>query len=110
MSYYPGPESHIRDKVRVVLDLRNHSIKKIQNITFDKLDTNKLANVSTCLNNTKTKVDDLDTGKLITFPVKLTKVSDVVINEGVKNTELSILKTKVNKLDKKIPVTTFNSN
>ena len=28
MSYYPEPDSHIRDKVKVVLDLWNYSTKK----------------------------------------------------------------------------------
>ena len=27
MSYYPGPDSHIKDKVKVVLDLSNYAIK-----------------------------------------------------------------------------------
>ena len=28
MSYYPEPDSHIRDKRKVVLDLSNYAIKK----------------------------------------------------------------------------------
>ena len=28
MSYYPGPDSHIKDKLKVVLDLTNHATKK----------------------------------------------------------------------------------
>ena len=28
MSYYPEPESHVRDKVKVVLDLSNYATKK----------------------------------------------------------------------------------
>ena len=28
MSYYPEPVSHIRDKVKVVLDLSNYATKK----------------------------------------------------------------------------------
>ena len=68
----------------------------------DKLDINKLVNVSTSLNNSKTKLDDLDAGKLKTVPVDLTKLSDVVYNEVVKNTKINILKIKVNNLAKKI--------
>ena len=30
MSYYPEPDSHIRDKVKVVLDLSNYAAKKIR--------------------------------------------------------------------------------
>ena len=77
MSYYPEPDSHIRDKVKVVLDLSNSVTKKeLDHVTgvdtsdlatkkdfiplkaeVDKLDINKLANVPTILNNLKTKVD-----------------------------------------------------
>ena len=28
MSYYPEPDNHIRDKLKVVLDLSNYAIKK----------------------------------------------------------------------------------
>ena len=28
MSYYPEPDSHIRDKVKAVLDLSNYTIRK----------------------------------------------------------------------------------
>ena len=28
MSYYPQPDSHIRDKVKVLLDLSNYATKK----------------------------------------------------------------------------------
>ena len=30
MSYYPEPDSHICDKVKVVLDLSNYATKKIR--------------------------------------------------------------------------------
>ena len=98
MSYYPEPDSHIRDKVKVVLDLSNYATKKeLDHATgfdtsdlaakkdfmalkaeVDKLDINKLVNIPTSLNNLKTKVDDLDVGKLETVPVDLKKISDVV--------------------------------
>ena len=51
----------------------------------DKLDINKLVIVPTSLNNLKTKVLDLDVGKLKTFPVDLKIISDVVDNKVVKN-------------------------
>ena len=64
-------------------------------------------NVSTSLNNLKTKVDELDVGKLKTVPIDLKKLSDAVDNDVVKNTKLDTLKT-VNSLEKKIPdVTTL---
>ena len=62
---------------------------------IDKLDINKLINVSTSLNDLKTI--DLDIRKLKTVPLDLKKVSDAVDNEGVKNTKLNTLKTKVEK-------------
>ena len=122
MSYYPEPDSHIRDKVKVVLDLSNYATKKeLDHATgvdtsdlaakkdfialkaeVDKLDINKLVNVPTSLNNLKTKVDDLDVGKLKTVPIDLKKLSDVVANEVVKNAKFNTLKTKVNSLEKKI--------
>ena len=88
MSYYPEPGSHIRDKVKVVLDLSNYATKKeLEHATgidtsdltakkdfvalkaeVDKLDIDKLqlVNLPTSLNNLKIKVDDLDVGKLKT--------------------------------------------
>ena len=70
---------------------------------FDKLNISKLINVSTSLNNFKTKVHDLDVGKLKAVPVDLKKLSDIVDNEVVKNTKFDRLKTKVNNLEKKTP-------
>ena len=55
------------------------------------------------MNNLKTKVDDLDVGKLKTIPVDLKKLSDVVDNEVVKNTKFNTLNATVNTLEKKIP-------
>ena len=69
----------------------------------DKLGINKLINVPTSLNNLKTKVKDLDFGKLNTVPVDLKKLSNVADNEIVKITKFNTLKTKVNILEKKIP-------
>ena len=110
MSYYPEPDSHIRDKVKVVLGLSNYITKKeLDHATgvdtsglaakkgfialkgvFDKRDINKLVNVPTSLNNFKTKVDDLDVGKL----------SDVIADKVVNSTKYNTLKTKVNNLEK----------
>ena len=46
------------------------------------------------LNNSKTKVDDLDIGKLKTVPLDLKKFCDVVGKEGVKNTNFETLNIK----------------
>ena len=68
------------------------------NAEIGKLDINKLTNVPTSLNNLKTRVDDLDIGKLKTVSIDL---SDVVDKEVVKNTKFNTLKTTVNNLDTK---------
>ena len=126
MSYYHEPDSHIGDKVKVVLDLPNYATKKeVEHTTgidtsdlaakkdfialkaeVDQLGINKLTNVPTSLKNLKTKKDDLDVGKLKSISVDLKELSNVVDNEVVKSTKFSILKTKVNNLEKKIPVAT----
>ena len=123
MSFYPEPDSHIRDKVKVILDLSDYATKKewahatgvdtsnvadkkdfiAFKVDVDELDINKLINVPTSLDNLKTKLDDLDVGKLKNVPVDLKKLSDVEDNEVVKNTEFNILKTIVSNLEKKIP-------
>ena len=119
MSYYPETDSHSREKVKVVLDLSNYATKKeldhatgvdlIQLLKKDfiglrteKLDINKLVNVSTSLNNLKTKIADLDVSKLKAVPINLKKLSDIVDNNVVMNTKFNTLKTKINSLEKKI--------
>ena len=121
MSYYSEPDSHIKNKIKLELDLSNFAIKKklkhaagvglsylaakrdfiCLKVKFNKLDINKLFNLSTSLNNLKTKVDDLNAGKLKIAPVDQKKLRDVVDNQVVKNTKFTTLKRKVNKLDKK---------
>ena len=51
----------------------------------DKLHINKLTNVPTSLNNSKTNLDDLDVGKLKTVSVDLKKLSDVADSEVIKS-------------------------
>ena len=127
MSYYPQPDSNIRDKVKVVLDLSNYANKKeLDHGTgvdksdlaakkdfiavkpeVDKLDINKLINVATRLNNLQKKNEnDLDVGKSKTVPVDLKKLSDVVDNAVIKNKKFKTLKAKVNNLENNIPNTT----
>ena len=55
------------------------------------------------MNNTKTKVDNLDVGKLKAVPVHLKKLSDLVANEVVKNAKFNTLKKKIKSLEKKVP-------
>ena len=49
--------------------------------------------------NLKTEVDKLDIDKLVTVPVDLSKLSDVVKNDIVKKTEYDKLACKVNSID-----------
>ena len=84
MDCYPEPDSYIRNKIMVELDLSNYATKKqLEYVTIvdasglapqkdfidlkdevDKLDITELVNVSTSLNNSETKVNDLDVGML----------------------------------------------
>ena len=77
MSYYQEPDSHIRDKVKVVLDVSHYATKKelkdatgidtsalvakrdliAQKAEVDKIDIDTLVNVPTGSNNLKTQVD-----------------------------------------------------
>ena len=121
-SYYTEPDSYIKEKVKIVLDLSNYHTKKelghapgvdtfakkyFLKAEADKLDINKLTSVPTCLNNFKTKVDDLDVGKLKTVPGDLKKLSAIVDNEVVENPKFNKLKRAVNNLEKKVPDATI---
>ena len=63
---------------------------------MDKLDIDKLKNIQTNLSNLKSKVNELDVDGLISVPVDLSKLSDVVKNDVVKKDMLiwKILKIK----------------
>ena len=90
MHSYPEPDSYIRNKIMLELDLSNSATKKqLEYVTIvnasglapqkdfidlkdevDKLDITKLVNVSTSLNNSETKVNDLDVGMLKIVKIK----------------------------------------
>ena len=96
MSFYPEPDSHVRDKVKVVLDFSKYATKKaLEHATgvdtsklaaksdfitlkaeVNKLDINVLIKFLTGLNNFKTNVDNLNSGNL-TVPKDLKKLNDV---------------------------------
>ena len=110
MSYYPEPDIHIREFEKKLnddkgVDTSNLAVKSnfiALKAEVDKVDINKLVNVLNSLNNLKTKVDDLNVGKLKTVPIDLKKLNDAVSKDVVKNTEFNKLKTKVINLEKKI--------
>ena len=94
--YFPEPKSS-GGRVKVELDLSNHSIKtELKNAgvdassfakkidlanlksNVDELDIEILKNVTTNLSNLKSKVDKLHVDKLVPVLVDLSKPSDVV--------------------------------
>ena len=94
MSYYPKLDSHIRDKVKAVLDFTHYATKKeldhargvdtshlatkkdfiALKAELNKLGINKFVNAPTSLNNLKTNVDDLGIDKLKTVAMDLKKL------------------------------------
>ena len=104
MRYFPEPHSHIRDKVKVLLDLSNYATnKELEHVTrvdtsdlavtkdfiilkaeVGKLEINKLVKAPTGLNDLKTRLHDLDVGKLKIFTRDLEKFNGVVDKEVVK--------------------------
>ena len=66
----------------------------------DKLDIDKLKNVSTNLSNLRSKVNKLDIDKLVSVPVDSSKLIDVVKNEVVKK---YIYNAKIKNIEDKTP-------
>ena len=130
--------------MKVELDLSNYATKTdVKNATgidtssfakkvdlanlkssVDKLDIDKLKNVSTNLSNLKSKVYKLDVDKLLPFLVDISKLSDVVkrdvvtkdvYNAKIKNIEDKIpyitnlaTKSALNAVENKVPNVIFN--
>ena len=93
MSYYPGLDSHIRHKVKVILDLSNYATKR--NPT--EADTSDLTVKKDSIA-LKAEVNKLDNNKMVNVPnvgkwkflsVHLKNLSDVGDNEVVKNTKFN---------------------
>ena len=94
---FPKPFKNFRGDIKIRFDLSNYATKDdIKNIA--NVDTSNFA-LKTNLANLKTEVDTLDTDKLKTVPVDLSKLSDVVKNEVSKKTEYNKLVNKVNNID-----------
>ena len=81
--YFPKPfNSHFADSIKVKIELSNYATKTdIKNIS--QVDTSCFAR-KTNLANLKTKVNKLDIDKLVSIPVDLSKLSDVVKNDVAK--------------------------
>ena len=61
-----------------------------------------MVKVPTCLNDLKTKADDLDVGKLKTVPIDLKKSSDVMDKQVFQKTAFNTLNIQVNNLEKNL--------
>ena len=97
MSQYFPPYDNSGENIKVELDLSNYATKKdIKDINH--VDTSSYA-LKTNLANLKTEVDKIDTDKLKTVPDDLAKLSNVVKNDVVKNTDYNTLKNKVDAID-----------
>ena len=96
--YFPKPfNSHFDDSIKVKIDLSNYATKTdIKNISH--VDTSRFA-LKTNLANLKTEVDKLDIDKLVPIPNDLSKLSDVIKNDVVKETVHNKLVAKVDNID-----------
>ena len=96
--YFPEPYRAFGRDINVKVDLSSYATKAdIKNITH--IDTSGFA-LKANLANLKTEIDKLDIDKLVPVPVDLSKVSDVVKNEVIKNT---VYNTKIAEIEGKIP-------
>ena len=82
--YFPEPYEPFGGDINVKVDLSNYATKTdIKNISH--VDASSFA-LKKNLANLKTEIDKLDIGKLVPIPVDLSKLSDVVKNNVVKET------------------------
>ena len=95
--YFPKPHEPFGGDITVKIDLSNYATQAdIKNISH--VDTSCFA-LKTNLATLKTEVDKLDIDKLVSVPVDLSKLSNVVRNDVIKKTEYDKLVTKVNDSD-----------
>ena len=91
---FPKSFRSFRRNINVKVDLSNYAKKAdIKNISH--VDTSSFA-LKTNLANLKTEVDKLDIDKLVPVPTDLSKLSNVVKNDVVKNIVYDKLVTEVN--------------
>ena len=95
--YFPKPYEAFSGDINVKVDLSNYATKAdIKNISH--VNTSSFA-LKANLANLKTEVDKLDIDKLVSVPLDLSKLSDVVKNNVIKKTDYDKLVTKVNAVD-----------
>ena len=96
--YFPKPfNSYFGDNIKVKIDLSNYATKTdIENISH--VNTSSFA-LKTNLADWKTEVDELDIAKLVTIPNDLSKLSDVLKNDVVKEIVYNKSVAKVDNFD-----------
>ena len=95
--YIPKPCKPFGGDTNVKVDLSNYEAKA-DSKNETRIDTSKVAAQSD-LARLNAEVDKLDIDKLISVPVDLSKLSDVVKNNVVKKTVYDKLVVKVNSID-----------
>ena len=108
MSKYIAEPKYSGGRVKVELDFKNVDTSKfarkvdLANLKsdVDKVDIDKLKNVSSNLSNLKSKVDKLDVEKLVPVLVDLSKQSNVIRNDVVKK---DVYNAKIKNIEDKIP-------
>ena len=95
--YFPKSYEPFGGDINVKVDLSNYATNTdLKNISY--IDVSSYA-LKTNLASLKSEVDKIDTDKLKTVPADLTKLSNLVKNDVVKNTDYNTLKTKVDAID-----------
>ena len=91
--YFPKPCEPFGGDINIKVDLSNYATKAdIKNISH--VGTSSFA-LKTNLASLKTELDKLDIDKLVSVPIDLSKLSDVVKNDVVKNDVYNKLVAKV---------------
>ena len=95
--YFPKPYKPFGGDINVKVDLSNYATKTdLKNVSHVDVSSFALKSNLAIL---KTEVDKLDIDKLVPIPVDLSKLSDVVKNDVVKNTEYNKLVTRFDNID-----------
>ena len=78
--YFPKPYELFGGDINIKVDLSNYATTKTDIKSISHIDTSSFA-LKSNLASSKTEVDKLDIDKLVSVPVDLRKLSDVVKND-----------------------------